>query len=165
MRKFLIPAAIIASTIAAAAPATAQWQPQGNAYGYDNRGQGRRLEMRIVNLRREIARLDRRNIISEREARRLDMQARDLEMRFRQFAVNGIDGRERYVLLQRIDRLEQSIRREASDGDRRFNDGRYGSDYRDRDRDGRDDRYEGGRDRDRDGRDDRYEDDRGRYPG
>ena len=151
MRKFLIPAAIIASTIAAAAPATAQWQqPQGNAYGYDNRGQARRLEVRIVQLRREIARLDRRNVVSDREARRLDMQARNLEMRFRQFAVNGINGRERYDLEQRIARLEQNIRRQATDGNRRGNDGRYDSNVYDRDRDGRDDRYE---------------DDRGRYPG
>lgn len=149
MRKYLIPAAIIASTLAAAAPAAAQWQPQGNAYGYENRGQGRRLEVRIMQLRREIAQLDRRNIISNREARRLDAEARNLEMQFRQMSYNGIDRRERYVLMQRIDRLEQNIRRQATDGNRRGND-RYDSN---------------GYDRDRDGRDDRYEDDRGRFPG
>ncbi len=153
MRKFLIPAALIASTIAAAAPAAAQWQPQGNAYGYDNAGQGRRLEVRIMQLRRQIMQLDRRNVISQREARRLDAEARDLEMRFRQMSYNGIDRRERYALQQRIERLEFNIRRQATDGNRGYRDGRYG------DRDG----YEV--DRDRDGRDDRYEDDRGRYPG
>jgi predicted RNase H-like nuclease (RuvC/YqgF family) len=154
MRKFIITAALATATIAAAVPASAQWAPQGNAYGYDNRGQGRRLEVRIMQLRREIAQLDRRNIISEREARRLDAEARSLEMQFRQMSYNGIDGRERYVLVQRIERLEQNIRRQATDGNRRGNDNRYG------------DRYDSnGYDRDRDGRDDRYEDDRGRYPG
>lgn len=153
MRKFIITAALATATIAAAAPASAQWAPQGNAYGYDNRGQGRRLEVRIMQLRREIARLDRRNVLSEREARRLDAEARNLEMRFREFAYNGIDGRERYILQQRIERLEWAIRRQATDGNRRAGDGR----------DGRYDRD--GFDRDRDGRDDRYEDDRGRYPG
>jgi hypothetical protein len=151
MRKFLIPAALIASTIAAAAPAAAQWQPQGKAYGYENAGQGRRREVRIMQL-------DRRNIISEREARRLDAEARDLEMRFRQMSYNGIDRRERYFLQQRIERLEFNIRRQATDGNRW---GRSGYGYNG---------YNGcngqyAYDRDRDGRDDRYEDDRGRYPG
>ena len=48
MRKYLISAAILASTIAAAAPAAAQWAPSGNAYGYNNYGQGNRLEKQIV---------------------------------------------------------------------------------------------------------------------
>ena len=149
MRKYLIPAAILVSTIAVSAPAAAQWQqPNGNAYGYNNRGQARRLEVRVMQLRREIAQLDRRNILSNREARRLDAEARDLEMRVRQLSYNGIDGRERYNIEQRIARLEQHIRRQATDGNRRPG---YNGDNR----------Y----DRDRDGRDDRYEDDRGRYPG
>ena len=149
MRKYLVSASVVAATLATAVPAAAQWQPQGNAYGYDNRGQGRRLEVRIAQLRREIVRLDRRGVISDREARRLDAQARELELRFRQFSYNGIDPRERFELQQRIERLEQNIRRQATDGNRRGND-RYDSN---------------GYDRDRDGRDDRYEDDRGRYPG
>lgn len=147
MAKFLITAAVLASTIAVSAPAAAQWQPQGNAYGYDNRGQARRLEVRVMQLRREIAQLDRRNILSNREARRLEAEARDLQQRVRQQSFNGLSQRERFNIEQRIARLEQQIRRQASDGNRRYNDGAN--------------RY----DRDRDGRDDRYEDDRGRYPG
>src|SRR5687767_12706111 len=104
MRKFLIPAALIASTIATAAPAAAQWAPQGNAYGYENRGQGRRLEVRVIQLRREIARLDRRNILSNREARRLDADARNLEYRVRQQSFNGLSPRERFNIEQRIAR-------------------------------------------------------------
>ena len=161
MVKFSIPAAILASTLAAAAPAAAQWAPQGNAYGYNNYGQGRRLEARVMQLRREIQQLDRRGILGNREARRLDAEARNLEMRVRQLSYNGVDPRERYAVERRIQQLEQQIRREATDGNRRPG---YGN-GRDRDRDGVNDRYDNRIDRDRDGRDDRYEDDRGRVPG
>ena len=47
MRKFLISAALMASTVAVAAPASAQWYPQGYGYNY-NYGQVRRLQVRIV---------------------------------------------------------------------------------------------------------------------
>jgi hypothetical protein len=161
IRKFLIPAALLASTVAAVAPAAAQWAPppppgyaygygapQGNAYGYDNYGQVRRLEARVDRLRRMIQHLDRRNIISNREARRLDAEARDLQMRVRQLSYGGLNPRERYEIERRIDRLEYRIQREAQDRNNRFGSG-YGDGHRDRDRD-------------HDGRDDRYEDDRGR---
>lgn len=157
MRKFLISAALLASTVAAVSPAAAQWAPPpqqapyGNAYGYQNNyGQVRRLEVRLQQIRREIERLDRRNILSNREANRLQNEARALQNRIRQLGYNGLNGRERYEVEQRINRLEYRIRREATDGNR----------YRGGDRQ-RDGRY----DNDRDGRDDRYEDDRGRYPG
>ena len=155
MRKFLISAALLASTVTAVAPASAQWgQPQppyGNAYGYQNNyGQVRRLEVRLHQIRREIQRLDRRNILSEREAQRLNREATNLQYRIREMGYNGLSRRERYEVEQRINRLEYRIQREATDGNR----------YRGDDR-GRDAWY----DNDRDGRDDRYEDDRGRYPG
>ncbi len=180
MRKFLVSAALVTATLAAAVPASAQWSrpvPQGNAYGYENYGQARRLEVRVMQLRRQIAQLDRRNILSNREARRLDAEARNLTIRVRQLAYNGIDRRERYAVERQIANLEQRIRYEARDGNRRPGNDGYGRDRDrdgridrydnniDRDRDGRDDRYDNNIDRDRDGRDDRYEDDRGRYPG
>lgn len=160
MRKFLIPAALLASTIAAAAPAAAQWQqPNGYAYGYNNRGQARRLEVRVMQMRREIAQLNRRGILSNREARQLDGEARNLEYRVRQMAYNGVDPRERFVIERRIERLQWEIRRQATDGNRNYYDGRRDGSGWGGDRDERD----GFRwDRDRDGRDDRYEDDRGR---
>ena len=112
MRKFLIPAALLVSTIAASAPAAAQWaQPNGYARGYNNHGQARRLEVRVMQLRREIAQLDRRNILSNREARRLDAEARNLEYRVRQQSYNGLNQRERWNIEQRIARLEMEIRR------------------------------------------------------
>jgi len=146
MRKFLISAAIAAATLATAAPAAAQWAPpHGNAYGYNNRGQVQRLEARVDQIRRQIRQLDRRNIISDREARRLSEEARDLDRRINFLARNGFNSRDRYEVERRIARLEQRIYRDVNDGRRHngFN----------------------GPDRDRDGRDDRFEDDRGRYPG
>jgi hypothetical protein len=161
MRKFLVSAAIATATIAAAAPAAAQWAPpHGNAYGYNNHGQVRRLEVRVDQIRRQIHQLDRRNILSEREARRLSDEARDLDRRINILARNGFNGRDRYDVERRIARLEQRVQRDAYDG-HGYN--RYNG--VDRDRDGVNDRFDNRIDRDRDGRDDRYEDDRGRYPG
>ena len=85
MRKLLISTILAATTLAIAAPAAAQWAPAygsqygnqygsqygnqyGNAYGYDNRGQVRNLMVRINQLERQIDQLDRRNILSDREA-------------------------------------------------------------------------------------------------
>jgi len=154
MRKFLVSAALMASTVAVAAPAAAQWAPQpgygqqpyGNAYGYNNYGQVRRLQVRIDQIQRQINRLDRRDVLSEREAARLRAESRSLEYRLRNASRYGLNGRERYEIERRIARLEQHVYREARDGNNWRND-RYRSGY--------------GYDRDRDGLDDRYERDRG----
>jgi hypothetical protein len=162
MRKILISAALAASTLAVAAPAAAQWappQPQGYGYGYHgNYGQVRRLQARVDQLQREIRQLDRRNILSNREARRLMDESRGIEYRLRQSAYNGLNWNESRQIDVRIGRLEQRIFREARDGNRYA----YNGNYRDYDRDGINDRRDGHIDRDRDGRDDRWEDDRGR---
>src|SRR5262245_32765222 len=89
MRKLLISAAIAASTLVAAAPAAAQYYPQGNAYGYNNYGQVRRLQARVDNLQRQITHLDRRNILSNREAARLRDDSREVENRLHRVARNG----------------------------------------------------------------------------
>lgn len=148
MRKVLISLAAAASALAVATPASAQYLPvpQGNAYGYQNNyGQVRRLQARIDQIQRQINQLDRRNILSDREARRLRNESREIERRLRITSRNGLHPQERYDIERRIARLEQRLFRDARDGNRwGNNDGRYGA-------------Y----DRDRDGRDDRYEDDRG----
>ena len=124
MRKFLVSAALMASTVAVAAPAAAQWappMPQGYAYGYHgNYGQIRRLEARVDQIRREIRQLDRRNILSERESRRLRDEARELDRRINHLARNGFSGRDRYDIERRIARLEYRIRRDVNDGHRRW---------------------------------------------
>ena len=146
MRKFIISAALAASTLVAAAPAAAQWQPQGNAYGYNNYGQVRRLDARIDAIQAQINHLDRRNILSNREAGRLRGESRDVENRLHRVARNGFTGWERNDIENRIQRLEVRVQREARDGNR------YNGYYS----------QTGWSDRDRDGRNDRYEDDQGR---
>ena len=146
MRKFLISAAIAASALAAAAPAAAQYYPP-QGYGYQgNWGHARQLDARIDALQRQIRHLDRRNILSEREARRLRNDSNELERRLRYAARNGLRGWEAQDIERRIYRLEARIQREARDGNR------WRGGYRgyDRDRDGFDDRYERDRGRDYD---------------
>ena len=150
MRKFLISLAFASSALAVAAPASAQYapqygQPQGYGYGYNNNyGQVRALQARIDQIQRQIQRLDQRNILSNKEARRLREESRDLERRLRNVGRNGLSFRERQSIEVRIARLELRVRREATDGNGRrggYNNG-YGQNMYDRDRDGRDDRYE-----------------------
>ena len=154
MRKLMISLAAAGAALAIATPAAAQYYPgqygapYGNAYGYNNNwGQVRRLQARVDILQRQIARLDSRNILSEREAARLRNDSREIEQRLRYAARNGLNPQESYGIERRIQRLEVRIQREARDGNR------YGNGYN---------RYPYGRyDRDRDGLDDRYERDRG----
>jgi hypothetical protein len=151
MRITLITLAAAASALAVAAPASAQYfpVPQGNAYGYQNNyGQARRLDARIDAIQRQITRLDRRNILSDREARRLRNDSREIERRLHFAARNGLHPQERYDIERRIARLEHRLFRDARDGHRWDGQNRYGS-Y-DRDRDGRDDRWEDDRGRDHD---------------
>lgn len=146
MRKVLITLAVAASAVVVATPASAQYgpQPQGNAYGYNNNyGQVRSLQVRINQIQRQIEQLDRRNILSNREARRLRDESRSLERRLRDVGRNGLNFRERQNIEVRIARLELQVRREATDGNgRRGGYNGNGQNAYDRDRDGRDDRYE-----------------------
>lgn len=150
MRKFLIAAVMATSTVALAAPAAAQWaQPQGYGYGYgngygynNNYGQVRSLQVRINNLERHIARLDHRDRLSEREARRLRWEANNLERRLRYAAQNGLSYREAQDLNYRLARLEQRVRYEVRDGNNWRGNNGWNNGGWDRDRDGFDDRYE-----------------------
>jgi hypothetical protein len=150
MRKVLIALAGAASALAVATPAAAQYYPgppppygapYGNAYGYNNYGHVRALQVRLNNLERQIQRLDRRDRVSEREARRLREEARDLERRLAYASRGGLSPREFASIEYRLQRLEQHIWREANDGNRWRNDRRDGR-WIDRDRDGRNDRWE-----------------------
>ena len=148
MRKVIISVAAAVSALAFATPAAAQYYPgqpapYGNAYGYNNYGHVRSLQAHIDQVQRQISRLDQRNILSEREANRLRNESRDIERQLRYMARNGLNPNEANSINYRINRLEQRVAYEARDGNRW----------------GRDDRRWS--DRDRDGRNDRYEDDRG----
>ena len=143
MRKVLITVAAAASALAVAAPASAQYYPapQGYGYGYNNNYGGvRGLQVRIDRLQQRIAQFDNRDRISEREARRLREESRDIERRLRKSARNGLNRQEHASITHRVQRLEQRIFRDARDGNRYgYN---AGGSWSDRDRDGRNDRYE-----------------------
>ena len=95
--------------------------------------------MRIDNLQRRIDQFDSRDRISEREARRLREESRDLERQLRSSSRNGLNQREYANINYRIQQLEQRINRDARDGNRwGQNDGR--GNWSDRNRDGRNDR-------------------------
>ena len=143
MRNVLITVAAAASALAVAAPASAQYYPapQGYGYGYNNNYGGvRGLQVRIDRLQQRIAQFDNRDRISEREARRLREESRDIERRLHRSARNGLNRQEYASITTRVQRLEQRIFRDARDGNRYgYN---AGGSWSDRDRDGRNDRYE-----------------------
>ncbi len=131
MRKFLIPAAVAAGAMTIAAPAAAQWSPPpvygapyGNAYGSNNHGQFRSLQVRIDRVEREIRRLDQRNILSNREAARLRAAARDIRNDLRRAARDGLNYRELNRFQNRVVQLEVRMHREARDWNNRGR--RYG---------------------------------------
>jgi opacity protein-like surface antigen len=155
MRKVLIALAAAGSAVAFASPAAAQYYPQpqqpyygGQAYGYggygfNGFGQVQQLQARIDALQNRIRWMDRANVIRDKSADRLKDEARDIEKRLRKDARYGLNPYELNNLQARIARLEQRVQFASN----RFG-GRYGYHgynggyYGDRDRDGRDDRYE-----------------------
>ena len=163
MRKFLIPAALLASTVAVAAPAAAQWArpvPQGYSYGYNNQGNprlARNYSARVNRLHQQVHRLGQNRQLSRSEFLRLNRDVDVLENRLSRASYGGLSRQEAYVIERDLARLERNIYREARDGGG-YRDHHSQSQYGYNQNDSGQYRY----DRDRDGRDDRYEDDRGR---
>lgn len=165
MRKVLISLAAAGAAFAIATPAAAQYYPgqygapYGNAYGYNNNwGQVRSLQVRINAVERQINVLDRRDRIRDRSADRLRDEANSIERRLRHAARDGLNPYEARDIQVRIARLEQRVQYSLARGYGRngYNNGYgyngYGNNggYSDRDRDGRDDRYENDRGYDHD---------------
>ena len=149
MRKVLISLAAAGSALAFATPAAAQYYPQaqpyGQPYGYgynNNYGQVRALQARINQVQRQIERLDRRDRVSERAADRLRGEANSIERRLRRIGRNGLNGYEAQDIQIRIARLEQRVQYSLAGRGGRYGNGYGNNGYYDRDRDGRDDRYE-----------------------
>jgi hypothetical protein len=153
MRTVLISLAAAASATAFAAPASAQ--VYGNlgvgfgvgapayghgGYGYGDYGQVRSLQYRVDAIQQQINILDRRNVLSNREARRLRDQSRSVERRLYRAARYGLNPYEARDINYRVARLEQDVQRQAWDRN-----GRWDERYGERDRDWNHDR-----DRDRD---------------
>ena len=140
MCKIILGIAVAGAALIAAAPASAQYYPQpyGNAYGYNNFGQVRALQARIDAAERQIRFLDRRDVVGDDRADRLRFEAREIERKLRRSARNGLNPYEARDINVRIARLEQRVQYSVA---------RNGYGYYDRDRDGRDDRYEDDRGR------------------
>jgi hypothetical protein len=132
MRKFLIPFVAAASTLAIAAPASAQWAPPAYRYAPYNYGYGfngfnfaRSMQGRVERLRGDIRAMEGRRILSWREARSLDRQADNLQRRIYGASRNGIQPGEARRLENDIRRLENRISREATDWNNRPGNRRY----------------------------------------
>jgi hypothetical protein len=157
MRKLILTAAAAGAALAIASPAAAQYYPAPQPYGYGNYGYGfngygnygqvRALQARIDGVQYQIKRLDRRNVIRDDSADRLKEESNRIEHRLHQAArYGGLNPYEANDISNRISRLEQRVQWAASNryGRYGYNSG-YGYNgygYSDRDRDGRDDRYE-----------------------
>jgi hypothetical protein len=134
MRKLLISAIAAASTLALAAPASAQWappvyhyQPYNYSYGFNGFSYARTMQARVQRIRADIRTMDARRILSNREARSLDNEARSIERRIYQASRNGIQPHEARNVENRIRRLEVRVSREATDWNNRY--GRRGHRY------------------------------------
>lgn len=150
MRKFVIALATAGSALAFASPAMAQYYPQpqpyGQPYGYNNGfnnyGQLAQLQQRIDALQNRIRWMDRANVIHDHSADRLKDEVRDVEKQLRRSSRYGLNPYELNNLEVRVARLEQRVQMASSHfgrgGYNGYNNGYYG----DRDRDGRDDRYD-----------------------
>ena len=135
MRKFLISVALV-STALTAVPAMAQERGRG---GYDQRddrndrgdhrgdwnrhGPSRQAVNELLrDLNRAESMIDRsvqRRIISRREAISLRSEARQIRVRLNFALRGGLSGREFGELRVRVNRLEQRVRYERRDRDRR----------------------------------------------
>ena len=147
MRKLIIGLAAAGSALAVATPAAAQYyqQPYGyngygnNAYGYNNGyGQARGLQSRVYNVLRSL------DGVRPGARERIRNQAINIDRQLRLASRNGLNPYEARNFDVRIGQLERQLQRTA-----------YNRGY------GNGNAYNGGYDRDRDGRDDRYEDDQG----
>jgi hypothetical protein len=129
MRKVLISIAAAASLAAFAAPASAQ--PYGNltpyaapAYNYSpyNYGRGyngyafvQQMQARVQRIRGDIRNMEMRRILSPREARSLDKEARAVQRRIYRAPRGGLRVSEARGIENRIRNLEIRVSREARD--------------------------------------------------
>jgi hypothetical protein len=116
MRKLLVSVALATATIAAAAPAVAQ-------PGWHQRAYSRAAVNDLIrDLNRADTRIQRslqRRAISPREARSLRGQSANIRTRLALASRGGISGREFAQLRTQVNRLEQRVRMEQRDRDRR----------------------------------------------
>ena len=122
MRKILVSVAVATATLAAV-PAAAQYHSNHNRPAYGQRGPNWQA---VNDLRRDLARIEdritrsaRRGIISQREASGLRREANRIENRLQRASRGGLTVREFAQLRAQTMRLEQNLRVERRDNDRR----------------------------------------------
>ncbi len=120
MRKLLIPIIAAASTLAVAAPASAQWAPSPNHeqhHDHDRDFDSARgaMQTRVERIRTQIRRMREHRMLSWREARSLDNEAQWIQRRIWMASRNGIQPGEERNLERRIHNLEWRVQREAGD--------------------------------------------------
>jgi hypothetical protein len=119
MRKLLVSAFLATATIAATAPAAAQYQNSG----WNQRGPARpavnNLLRQLNEVNQRIDRSARRGVISQREAFSLRREATQIRSRLGYQGRNGLSGREFASLQTQVNRLEQRLRIERRDRDGR----------------------------------------------
>jgi hypothetical protein len=130
MRKFLIPIVAAASSLAMAAPASAQivqwappvyqYNPYNFGYGFNGINFARSMESRVQRIRMDIRVMHDRRILSRGEARSLDRQAENLQRRIYRATRYGINPYEARSLENQIFNLQRRVAREANDWDRRY---------------------------------------------
>ncbi len=127
MRKIIFSVALATATLAAV-PAAAQYQGAERHWddrrgGYDQRGPDRQAVNQLVRQLNQVdARIDvqlRRGNISRREAAGLNRQAQQIRRQLARSGRNGLSGREFAQVRVQVNRLEQQLRAERRDRDRR----------------------------------------------
>lgn len=150
MHKLVFTLAVAGSVLVFASPAAAQYYPrqQSYGYGYDNNNYAARVHeigRRIERLNRQIQGLGRADIIDARQERSLSLESRDLGYQLQAASRNGFDFREQQFIEARLANLEQRVQSVSAYGNgARYNgyNGYNGSQYRDRNRDRGEHRYE-----------------------
>ena len=150
MRKLLMSLAAAGAALVVASPASAQYYPQPQPYGYNGYGQGngyngygyngygqvRSLQARIDAVEYQIRMLDRRDAIRDRSADRLREEADRLESRLRRAARYGLNAYEANDIQARLARLEQNVQYARATRYGRYDNYRGGNGYySDHDRD------------------------------
>jgi hypothetical protein len=130
MRKFLIPIVAAASSLAMAAPASAQvvqwappvyqYNPYNFGYGFNGGNFARSMESRVQRVRMDIRVMRDRRVLSRNEARSLDRQAENLQRRIFRATRYGISPGEARSLETQIFNLQRRVAREANDWNRRY---------------------------------------------
>lgn len=128
MRKFTVPMIAAGLALGVATPAAAQffpvptynYQPYNYNYGWNSGNYGRSMQVRVQRIRADIRNMHARRILSNREFRRLDQEAMNVERRIYRASHGGISPGEARTVENRIRKLERDVMREATDWNRRY---------------------------------------------